>query len=258
MDRYPCSRPFLHIGICRQGFSIDQDSPKFKVNDDMAPEKMFQTNWKCAGTAVPVFSLRTEDSFGIGDFHDLKKLVDWVAATGQRVIQLLPVNDTTMTGTWVDSYPYSANSIYALHPQFVYLPEAGVRRDSSYKTLKTELEALPEVDYERVNQEKDRLMRKAFASTWAKVSGSAEYKKFIEENADWLDAYCAFRILLRKTGTGDSSKWGNMLHIVQRKRLQSLQRTEKKLTISPLSSSTCTGSSSMPGTMPETWRHFQG
>lgn len=204
----PVAAPFFTSAFADKVFSIDQDSPKFKVNDDMAPEKMFQTNWKCAGTAVPVFSLRTEDSFGIGDFHDLKKLVDWVAATGQRVIQLLPVNDTTMTGTWVDSYPYSANSIYALHPQFVYLPEAGVRRDSSYKTLKAELEALPEVDYERVNKEKDRLMRKAFASTWAKVSGSAEYKKFIEENADWLEAYCAFRILLHKTGTGDSSKWG--------------------------------------------------
>lgn len=204
----PAAAPFFTSAFADKVFSIDQDSPKFKVNDDMAPEKMFQTNWKCAGTAVPVFSLRTEDSFGIGDFHDLKKLVDWVAATGQRVIQLLPVNDTTMTGTWVDSYPYSANSIYALHPQFVYLPEAGVRRDSSYKTLKAELEALPEVDYERVNQEKDRLMRKAFVSTWAKVSGSAEYKRFIEENADWLEAYCAFRILLRKTGTGDSSKWG--------------------------------------------------
>ena len=51
-------------------------------------------------------------------------------------------------------------------------------------------------------------MRKAFASTWKKVSGSAEYKEFLKDNAGWLDAYCAFRILLHKTGTGDSTKWG--------------------------------------------------
>ena len=99
----PVAAPFFTSAFADKVFSIDQDSPKFKGNDDMAPEKMFQTNWKCAGTAVPVFSLRTEDSFGIGDFHDLKKLVDWVAATGQRVIQLHPVKDTTMTGTLVDS-----------------------------------------------------------------------------------------------------------------------------------------------------------
>ena len=192
----PAAAPFYTSAFADKVFAIDQDSPRFKVNADVTPEGMYASGWKCAGTAVPVFSLRTEDSFGIGDFHDLKKMVDWAVATGQRVIQLLPVNDTTMTGTWVDTYPYSANSIYALHPQFVYLPDAGVRRDSSYKALKAELEALPELDYERVNAEKDRLMRKAFAATWAKVSKSAEYKEFVKVNANWLDAYCAFRILL--------------------------------------------------------------
>lgn len=170
--------------------------------------ELFRTGWKCAGTAVPVFSLRTEDSFGIGDFHDLKKLVDWIVATGQRVIQLLPVNDTTMTGTWKDSYPYSANSIYALHPQFVYLPEAGVRRDRRYRKLKEELESLAQVDYERVNLEKDRLMRKAFADTWDKVCVSPEFIRFVSDNRAWLDAYCAYRIMIAEKGTADSSGWG--------------------------------------------------
>lgn len=213
----PAAAPFYTSAFADKVFAIDQDSPRFKVNADVTPESMYASGWKCAGTAVPVFSLRTEDSFGIGDFHDLKKLVDWVVATGQRVIQLLPVNDTTMTGTWVDTYPYSANSIYALHPQFVYLPDAGVRRDSSYKALKAELEALPELDYERVNAEKDRLMRKAFSATWAKVSKSPEYKEFVKVNANWLDAYCAFRILLHKTGTGDTSKWGKYASYSEKK-----------------------------------------
>ena len=39
--------------------------------------------WKGAGTAIPVFSLRSEDDFGVGEFYDLKKMVDWAAATGQ-------------------------------------------------------------------------------------------------------------------------------------------------------------------------------
>ena len=74
-------------------------------------------NIRCAGTLVPVFSLRSKDSFGVGDFGDLKKMIDWVASTGQRVLQVLPINDTTITHTWTDSYPYNCISIYALHPQ---------------------------------------------------------------------------------------------------------------------------------------------
>lgn len=178
------------------------------ANAGETPEEMFRRGWKCAGTAVPVFSLRSEDSFGIGDFHDLMKMADWAAATGQRVIQLLPVNDTTMTGTRLDSYPYSANSTYALHPQFIYLPEAGVPEDKEYKTLQAELESLPEVDYERVNAEKDRLLRMAFRTTWGKIRSSRDFTRFIKDNSFWLNAYCAFRILRDKTGTADFTRWG--------------------------------------------------
>ena len=201
----PGNAPFHTSAFSGGAFFIRQgeDGEVYKDADEM-----YYKGWKCAGTAVPVFSLRTEDSFGVGDFHDLKKMADWAAATGQRIIQLLPVNDTTATGTWTDSYPYSANSIYALHPQFVYLPEAGVRRDKAYKTLQAELEALPQVDYERVNAEKDRLMRKSFATNWKKTSERPEFIKFYSENKFWLAAYCAYRILTARTGTADPSKWG--------------------------------------------------
>ena len=64
-----------------------------------------ERRWRGAGTAVPVFSLRSHESFGGGEFADLKLLIDWAAATRQRGIQLLPINDTTKTGTWEDSYP---------------------------------------------------------------------------------------------------------------------------------------------------------
>ena len=172
------------------------------------PKELTNHDNKYAGTAIPVFSIRTEDSFGIGDFHDLKKMVDWASATGQHIIQLLPINDTTMTGTWHDSYPYSANSIYALHPQFIYLPDAGVRKDKQYKKLQAELEALENVDFERVNKEKDRLLRKAFANTKKEVCASAEFLDFVNVNVEWLNAYCAYRILLAKTGTANISEWG--------------------------------------------------
>ena len=175
------------------------------VVNDLVPA--FQSlPWRGAGTAVPVFSLRTEESFGVGEFHDLEKLVDWAVATGQNILQLLPINDTTMTGTWRDSYPYNAVSSFALHPQFIHLPAAGIRRTPAYKALQEELNSLPQVDYERVNSEKLRLLRKAYAKTTDLES--AEYKEFVDKNADWLLPYAAYCILRDLNGTADFSQWG--------------------------------------------------
>ncbi len=163
-------------------------------------------HWRGAGVAVPVFSLRSEESFGVGEFHDLMKLVDWAAATGQKLIQLLPINDTTMTGTWQDSYPYNANTTFALHPQFVHLPSAGVRVDKAYKALQAELNALPAEDYERVNNEKDRLLRKVYA----KFTPTPEFEAFVAANRTWLLPYAVFRCLTASFGTPDFSRWGDM------------------------------------------------
>ncbi len=164
--------------------------------------------WRGAGVAVPVFSLRTRSSFGIGEFADIKKLVDWAVLTGQNLIQLLPINDTTMTGTWQDSYPYNANSTFALHPQFIHLPDAGVKADKAYKALQEELNALPAVDYERVNNEKTRLLRKAYAATGAAVEESDAYKAFRKANDHWLIPYAVFCCLRDENGTPDFSQWG--------------------------------------------------
>ena len=165
--------------------------------------------WRGAGVAVPVFSLKTEESFGVGEFNDLKKLVDWAVRTGQNIIQLLPINDTTMTRKWQDSYPYNAVSSFALHPQFLHLPDAGVRNDKAYRALRDELNALPKIDYERVNDEKDRLLRKAFATRGKKDLGSVSYTSFFKENETWLLPYAAFCVLRDSFGTADFQTWGS-------------------------------------------------
>ena len=164
--------------------------------------------WRGAGVAVPVFALRTEDSFGVGEFHDIKRLVDWAVATGQSVIQLLPINDTTMTHTWEDSYPYNAVSSFALHPQFIHLPDAGVRQDARYKALKVELEGLRQIDYEKVNNLKTELLRKVYATKGLKVMQTPAYKDFVMANAEWLMPYAAFSVLRDEHGTPDFSTWG--------------------------------------------------
>ena len=164
-------------------------------------------DWKGAGTAIPVFSLRTEDDFGVGEFYDLKKMVDWAAATGQSILQLLPINDTTMLHTWEDSYPYNPNSTFALHPQFLNLPAVGVKVDEEYKALQAELNALDQIDYERVNAEKHLLLKKAFAKTFKKLSATKAYQAFVEKNAHWLLPYAAFCVLRDMNGTPDFSQW---------------------------------------------------
>ena len=164
-------------------------------------------NWKGAGTAIPVFSLRSEDDFGVGEFYDLKKMVDWAAATGQSILQLLPINDTTMLHTWEDSYPYNPNSTFALHPQFLNLPAAGVKVDEEFKALQAELNALENIDYERVNNTKLELLHKAFDKTFKKLSTTKGYQAFVEKNAHWLLPYAAFCVLRDLNGTPDFSQW---------------------------------------------------
>ena len=94
---------------------------------------------KIAGCAIPLFSLRSRRSCGIGDFADLKLLIDWAAKSGQRIIQLLPVNDTTSTNGWADSYPYNCISVFALHPIYMNLDELGeLREPKSLKEFRRE------------------------------------------------------------------------------------------------------------------------
>ena len=174
---------------------------------DLAPA--FPTvPWRGAGVAVPVFSLKTEDSFGVGEFNDIKKLVDWAVKAGQNIIQLLPINDTTMTHSWQDSYPYNAVSSFALHPQFINLPAAGVRKDAAYKAKQAELEALPAEDYEAVNSCKLEYLRKLYnGAKGEKVLASAEYKEFVAKNSSWLLPYAVFSVLRDIYGTPDFSTW---------------------------------------------------
>ena len=179
---------------------------EFTVEAD-AQVRFCGRNWKGAGTAIPVFALRSENDFGVGEFFDLKKMVDWAASTGQSILQLLPINDTTMLHTWEDSYPYNPNSTFALHPQFLHLPAVGVKEDEEYKALQAELNALEQIDYERVNTAKTALLRKAYEKTFKKLSATEKYQSFVEKNGFWLLPYAAFCVLRDINGTPDFSQW---------------------------------------------------
>jgi 4-alpha-glucanotransferase len=167
--------------------------------------------WRGAGVAVPVFSLRTKKSFGVGEFADLKPLADWAKKVGLKLIQLLPINDTTATKTWKDSYPYAAISAFALHP--IYLNLAAVANAKNKKLLKTleparqHLNALDAVDYEAVMAAKLNFLKQIFPSQKTATFRAGEFKKFFVANEHWIVPYAAFCFLRDKYGTADFSRW---------------------------------------------------
>lgn len=168
------------------------------------------SNWKGAGVAIPVFSLRSQSSFGTGEFADIKLLVDWAKETGLKLIQLLPVNDTTATHTWVDSYPYSAISAFGLHPLFLNLAKVAGSKSGIIKELKTiqkELNSLPTVDYERVMQYKFDAIKKIFDLQKAAFKNDIKYFEFFDLNREWLVPYAVFSYLRDKFKTADYNTW---------------------------------------------------
>jgi 4-alpha-glucanotransferase len=179
------------------------------VNDGFAV--LPSTNWKGAGVAIPVFSLRSQSSFGAGEFTDLKLLADWCQAVGLKLIQILPVNDTSATHTVADSYPYAAISAFALHPLYLNLSRVAARANqgliAEVEEERKRLNALKEVDYEGVMNRKSALVKELYRLQREETFKSREYKRFFEVNKHWLVPYAMFCYLRDKHGTPDFNRW---------------------------------------------------
>lgn len=158
--------------------------------------------WKGAGVAVPVFSLRSGKSLGCGEFADLPLLGEWAAAAGIRMVQLLPVNDTTWSRSWQDSYPYAAVSAFALHPIYIHLPAIGPVK--GYAAQQQRLD-LPEMDYEATLAFKEAALRGLYRA----FAPDAAFRDWERAQQHWLPAYAAF--CCRRDGTTDAGYY----HFVQ-------------------------------------------
>ncbi|MBK1881548.1 4-alpha-glucanotransferase [Luteolibacter pohnpeiensis] len=160
-----------------------------------------------AGVAIPVFSLRSAESLGVGEFADLNPLADWAKLTGLKLIQILPINDTTSSHSWTDSYPYSAISVFALHPIYLRVDALGFEVPSDLTDRKIKLNALPVVDYEAVMETKTRITREIYAKHREQILTSEPLKAFVAENRDWLHPYAVFCMKRDQYGTADFSQW---------------------------------------------------
>ncbi len=167
--------------------------------------------WKGAGVAIPVFSLRSKKSWGVGEFTDLPLLADWSKSVGLKLIQLLPINDTTATHTWKDSYPYASISAFALHPIYVNLEEVAGKKHAAvlkpYLKKQKALNALETVDYEAVFQTKWDILRQLYDLQKADWIKDANYQAYYESNKHWLAPYAVFCWLRDTNGTSDFSQW---------------------------------------------------
>ncbi len=154
---------------------------------------------RIAGTVMPLFSLRSAHGWGIGDFGDIKLMADWLSATGQNVLQLLPVNDTTVCGGNEDSYPYNCVSVFALNPIYADISQlpalASARRNAYYDKEREKLNAQPVVKYAQVYRLKIGYLRELFDQQASDLLASDGYRAFCKEQELWLKPYALFRFL---------------------------------------------------------------
>jgi 4-alpha-glucanotransferase len=189
--------------------------------------------FRCAGVAVPVFSLRSSKSLGCGEFLDLKNMGDFCRESGFRILQLLPVNDTRVHGMWWDSYPYSSLSVHALHPMYLRVTELGddlvfpgsEEMKKFIESKRRELQELKEVDYEETLRVKMLIARKlhkhflaSFDNSIIISSGSSkkaalereDFERFVNENREWLKPYAIFCTLSEIFQTTEHWLWGQL------------------------------------------------
>lgn len=175
------------------------------------PLRVKERSWKCAGISIPLFSLRSEHSFGVGDMGDLKRLVDWASLVGMKVIQLLPLNDTTSMHSWTDSHPYNAISLRALHPHYLDLEQMPELKDKQaqgvFQRQRRELNALEDSDYMAVDRVKTDYINKVYEESGEEVLTSEAFHTFFKANESWLLPYAFFCALRDKFGTAHYEDW---------------------------------------------------
>ena len=191
-------------------------SPQTFVEIEDAFLNMPNQTWHGAGTCIPVFSLRSNRSFGCGDFTDLKLMADWTHRVGLKLIQVLPLNDTVGTHSEDDVLPYAAISAFALNPLFVDLELLGLPTSHAlykeYKRLQPQLNKLPLMDYMTVIDFKLKYLNAAYLSQKEAFLQSKAFKAFKKENEHWLLPYALYCCLRDKKGTCDYRLWDEFSH----------------------------------------------
>lgn len=189
---------------------FEKDHADFRDSELYFDYEMFRG----AGVAIPVFSLRTKKSFGIGEFLDLKLMLDWAEATNQRMIQTLPINDTTLEFSKADSYPYNSISVFALNPMYLRLEAMGAladkRKNAYFMVQQEQLNTFEGVEYEAVMKYKWEFFHLLYNQEKTKIQADQNYLDFVEENKSWLLPYAVFCFMRDQEKTSEFSQWSKL------------------------------------------------
>ncbi|KYQ94039.1 4-alpha-glucanotransferase [Tieghemostelium lacteum] len=168
-----------------------------------------QPQLRTTGVAIPIFSLRTNNGLGVGEFNDIKLLVDWAHKVNLHMLQILPINDTTVFSTWRDSYPYSAVSVFALHPIYINIDQLTQDKNILAKVQehKSKLNKLTTLDYEIVFNLKIQLLKEIYEQEKSKLDSDKEFLKFLSDNKNWIKQYALYSVLRDHNKTADFTKW---------------------------------------------------
>lgn len=190
---------------------------------------------KSSGFLIPLFSIRTTKSLGIGDIGDLFPLIDWAAQKGQKIIQLLPINDTSPG----DASPYAAISTYAANPLYLNIDMIYELEKSKGRSLLLKEWALDgtldiirdskRVDYKAVRAVKMGLLAECFdhfyREEWEHGGDMAdELLLFIENEKKWLLDYALFRVLKEEFGDKEWRTWPHQYRCRNKDALISFER----------------------------------
>lgn len=178
-----------------------------------------------AGVAVPLFSLYSKKSTGIGEIPDLCLLIDWCRETGLSIIQLLPLNEVGM-----DNSPYNAISTFALDPMYLRLENIKMVDKKRFKEDIIKLkEKFPtghgHVDY-RIKPAKLELLYAMFRSS--ELSRSYKYRRYKEKNAFWLNGYALYKFIKDHKDERAWFTWKKPLRHREEKTLKDLENRNKQ------------------------------
>ena len=154
-----------------------------------------------AGVLVPLFSLRSDADWGVGEIPDLVPFARWASSAGFGMVQVLPVNEVSRG----QASPYGALSAFAIDPVYVAVEaledfQAAGGLDAlseADRRLLAEVRAAPGVRWGAVRELKGRALEAAFAAflerEWRGRSARAQaLERFARERAGWLDDYALF------------------------------------------------------------------